>query len=243
MGKAVAVALVVSAAPAGAQTLNINFGPTAPSPTYAAAGQAGTWNAVGGTPGMTYDFVAVDGSPSGVTMYQAPTPTAVTGTDPSVTGDDATLLDSSLLTTGAETCLFFSGFTPGTYEVLIYAWVPSQPSVLSRTRQDQAPSTIDVGGAWPGHHAEGVTYARYTVTVDSGGMLPAHSGLATGQPSAALNGVQIRPLPSTGGNDASPIDYGDAGTTPPVHHGGCSTGGGAGAGVLLALLALVRRRR
>jgi hypothetical protein len=246
MGRLVAVAVLVAASPVAAQTINVNFGPTAPSPNYAAAGGAGMWNAIAGSPSVTYNLVASDGTPSGVTVSQAPTPTLLAGSDPSVTGDDATLLNNALLTTGAETCLFFNGFSAGTYEVLIYAWVPSQPSVLSRTRQDEAPSTIDVGGAWPGHHAENVTFARYIVTVDSGGMLPAHSGLATGQPSAALNGVQIRPVGVSGGGDSGVIDYGDASTTPPPppghHGGGCSAGGNAGALVLLAL-AFVRRRR
>jgi MYXO-CTERM domain-containing protein len=235
----------VLAAPAGAQSININIGTTgAPSSSYAAAGAAGTWNNVTGVAGPTFDFVALDGSPSGVTATQTPTTTLLTGTDPSVSGDDAKLLNSGLVTTSssAETCLNFLGFAPDTYEVLIYAWVPNQPTVKSRTRQDEAPTTIDVGGAWPGSHAEGVTFARYVVTVDSSGALPAHSGLAPGQPSAALNGIQIRPTTAAAG-DAGISDPGDAGTTDPHHGGGCSTGGGGGLGLAIVALGLVRRRR
>ncbi len=236
-----------------AQTVNVNFGDAAtdtPAPTYAAAGDAGTWNTVSGVAGMTFHLVATDGA-AGITLTQTPTTTLLATTDPSVTGDDAKLLNHGLVTTGAETCLMFDGMAPGSYEVLIYAWTPDAPTVLSRTRQDEAPSTIDVGGAWTGAFAEGVTHARYVVTVDQTGQLPAHSGLAPGQPSAALNAIQIRPLsnnPDAGvvGPDAGEPagGGGDAATGPAPHHsGGCSSSGGAGLPVAFALLALARRRR
>lgn len=251
----VVIGVLAIAAPAGAQSINVSFGHDsgAPSASYAAAGGAGTWNAVTGVAGSSFDLVAVDGSPSGVTVSQSPTTTVLTATDGTVSGDDATLLDNGLVTTGAETCLMFANVAAGTYEVLVYAWVPGQASVLSRTRQDEAPSTIDVGGAWTGAHVEGVTYARYVVTVDGTGMLPAHSGLVPGAPSAALNGVQIRPFDSGGGGggggggtDAGTAGGGgggDASTDAPAHAGGCQTGPDAGIGLALGLAALVRRRR
>ncbi|HUJ57456.1 MAG TPA: hypothetical protein VLX92_03160, partial [Kofleriaceae bacterium] len=216
------VVMLAVAAPAGAQSFNISFGQTSdpPSASYAAAGAAGTWNAVSGVAGPEYALVTIDGSASQVVVSQQPTTTVIATSDPSVTGDDAKLLDHGLVTSSAETCLMFSGMAPGTYEVLIYAWLPDEPTVKSRTRQDEAPSTIDVGGAWTGSHAAGVTYARYVVTVDSSGNLPAHSGLAPDMPSAALNGIQIRPLDSIGADagmqpDAagSNQETGDAGTT------------------------------
>ena len=232
--------VVMFAAPASAQSVNVNFsaGP-APSATYAAAGAAGTWNAVTGIAGTTFKLVGLDGSKTPITVSQSPTTTLLTDTDPSVTGDDATLLDTGLVTTGAETRLAFNGFQPGTYEVLVYAWVPNGPTVKSRTRQDEAPTTIDVGGAWTGAHAVGVTYARYVVTVGNDGNLPAHSGLVPGQPSAALNGIQIRPLPDVesdagvgAADDAgggSP-ETGDAGTDSAHHGGGCNSGRGVARG-------------
>jgi MYXO-CTERM domain-containing protein len=236
----VLVALAYSSA--YGQSINISFGhdSAGPSPSYAARGAAGVWNSITGVSGSSFDLVAIDGSPSGVTVSQSPTTTTLTTPDPSVDGDDARLLNSGLVTTGAETCLSFSGFKPGQYEVLIYAWLPNQPTVKSRTRQDEAPSTTDVGGAWTGAHAEGVTYARYVVTVDGSGSLPAHSGLVPGAPMSALNGIQIRPLSSvesTGGE-------------PKMSSGGCSSGGGGGAGPLgvaallaaLILVAVLRRR-
>jgi hypothetical protein len=214
------VIVALTCGSAWAQSINVSFGHTSggPSPAYAAAGAAGVWNAVTGVSGSSFDLVATDGAPSGVSVSQSPTTTLLTTPDPSLAGDDARLLNAGLVTSDAETCLSFSGFKPGDYEVLIYAWLPDQPSVKSRTRQDEAPSTIDVGGRWTGAHAEGVTYARYVVTVDASGALPAHSGLAPGASMSALNAIQIRPLAvapadmhhagggcSMSGNDVSPL--------------------------------------
>jgi hypothetical protein len=253
MGRLTGVVLLAITAPASAQSLNVSFtAGSGPSSGYAAAGGAGVWNAVTGVAGPSYNLVGIDGSPSGVAMTQSPTTTLITATDASVSGDDATLLDHGLVTTGAETCLSFNGFQPGSYEVLIYAWLPGQPTVKSRTRQDEAPMTIDVGGAWTGAHVAGVTYARYVVDVGSDGILPAHSGLAPSAPSAALNGVQIRPLASAG-VDAGPRDGAgggggatdDAGTDPQPHGGGCNSGrtGGLAPGLLVLGFLLRRRRR
>jgi hypothetical protein len=209
---------------ANAQSINISFGHASggPSAGYAAAGASGVWNSITGVAGSSFSLAAIDGSPSGVSVSQSPTTTVLTTPDPSVSGDDAKLLNSGLVTTGAETCLSFVGFKPGTYEVLVYAWLPNHPTIKSRTRQDQAPSTIDVGGAWSGTHAEAVTYARYVVTVDSSGSLPAHSGLVPGAPMSALNGVQIRPLSTVArdagtmlGADASDMSSHDSGSPIP----------------------------
>jgi hypothetical protein len=227
VGVAVVAAIAAPARIAGAQSINVSFGHTSdgPAASYAAAGTAGVWNTVTGIDGSTFDMVGLDGHATGVTMTQSPTTTTLSGSDPSVSGDDAKLLNTGLDTTGAETCLAFAGMAAGDYEVLVYAWTPNQPSVKSRTRQDSAPATIDVGGAWTGDHVEGVTYARYMVTVGHDGALPAHSGLAPNMPSAALNGVQIRSLSQqTGGGDAGVTEAGDAGTT--SGGGGMMSGGG-----------------
>jgi hypothetical protein len=255
----VLVVLGTASATAHAQSINVSFGHTsgAPSSSYAAAGAAGVWNAVTGISGPTFTLVDTDGAPTSVTLTQSPTTTVLANPDPSVSGDDAALLDNGLVTNGAETCLAFSGFQPGTYEVLVYAWLPNQPTMLSRTRQDEAPSTIDVGGAWTGAHAAGITYARYVVTVDASGSLPAHSGLAPNTALAALNGVQIRPLPATGSPDAGVVTPPDAAVTQDPdagasaandNGGGCSTGGGGASWLAIAMIAGLairtsRRRR
>ena len=248
--------MLAIASSASAQSINVNFSEagSTPSSSYAAAGGAGMWNTVTGLAGQTFTLFATDGSPTGVTVIQQPTATLITTTDPSVSGDDAILLNHGLVTTNQETCLAFSNMHAGSYEVLVYAWLPLQPTVKSRTRQDEAPSTIDVGGAWPGHHEEGITYARYMVQVSSDGMLPAHSGLAPNAPAAALNAVQIRLLSQ--GADGAPVglDATTGGGNNPDGglggggggHGGCATTRDAGPGALvvgLAIVAGLRRRR
>ncbi len=245
------------AASARAQSVNINFTADpngAPASSYGAAGIPGTWNAVTGIDGPTFHFVDIHGGTTNVTMTQSPTEMDLSGgDDAALSGDDAKLLNTGIFTTSAETCLTFAGFNAGDYEILVYAYSPSQPTIKSRTRQDDAPSTIDVGGAWSGAHVEGITYARYPVTVTNGN-LPAHSGLAPNMPSAMLNGIQIRLLTDVippndagvgGDGGGSNNESGDAGiTSGGSHHSGCSVGGGgSGAGMLLIALGLVRRRR
>src|SRR5262249_13512215 len=137
--------------------------------------------------------------------------------DPSVSGDDAALLDDALITNiaGQEVCLGIHGLQPGMYEVLIYAWMPNASTVKSRARQDLSTMTIDVGGAWTGTHVAGVTYARWVLMIDSSGFLGSHSGIvpnALAANGAALNGIQIRPL-TAGNPDAASSP--DAGSTPP----------------------------
>ncbi len=184
---------------ASAQSLNVNFGPagTAPSPTYAAAGLPGVWNNIEGTAGP-YMLVGLDGNPTSVTLDQSGASTLLSASDPSVTGDDAALLDHALVIYEPlpnETCLIIDGLEPGTYEVLIYAWMPNAPTVLSRVRQDLSTTTYDVGGAWPGAHVEGITYARHVLDLTA--YLGSHSGVPPNgltENGAALNGFQLHKL-------------------------------------------------
>jgi len=185
---------------ASAQSLNVNFGPagTAPSPTYAAAGLPGVWNNIEGTEGHPYWLVGLDGNPTNVELNQIGAWGLLSAFDPSVSGDDAALLDHALVTyapPGDEVCLIIDGLEPGRYEVIIYAWMPNAPTVLSRVRQDLSMTTYDVGGAWPGGHVEGITYARHVL--DLTGYLGSHSGVPkNGLPEngAALNGFQLHKL-------------------------------------------------
>jgi len=210
-------ALSAPAAPARGQAFNIDFGGPAskPADTYAAAGLPGVWNSVMGDSSMTYPLVGLDGRPTSVTLSQSGATSFLSASDPSVSGDDAALLNDALITTDPtnEVCLFIHGLQPATYEVLVYAWMPNAPSVKSRVRQDLATMTIDVGGAWTGSHVEGVTYARHMLQIDSAGFLGSHSGIVPGALAAngaALNGIQIRPL-VPGGPDAGGGSQPDAG--------------------------------
>src|SRR5437899_3122081 len=151
-------AVGIAAAGAQAQNINVDFGPAAagPSATYGAAGLPGVWNSIEGqsTPSVTYNLVDIYGNPTPVTLSQYGGMSLLTTSDPSVTGDDAALLDDYLITYDPtlESCLFVNGLEPGTYEVLMYAWMPNQPAVFSRVRHDLASMTVDVGGTWTGSH-------------------------------------------------------------------------------------------
>src|SRR5438445_993169 len=78
--------------------INVSFGPpgNAPPATYAAAGRAGVWNRVAGQAGTTYPLVGIYGEATNVTLSQSPSTTLLAGTDPSVTGDDAKLMENAL---------------------------------------------------------------------------------------------------------------------------------------------------
>ena len=191
--------LAVSAARSSAQSFNIDFGDpaTGPASSYAAAGLPGYWNAVLGDTSNYYTLSDLSGTPSNVVLWQTGAAGSVTESDPSVGGDDAALLDDGLITytQGVDSCFFFSGLEPGTYELITYAWRPNHPTEQAKSFVDNTPGIEITGGAWPGHHVHGVTFARHIVTVDSGGTMWAHSGLASGADTAVgavCNGMQLR---------------------------------------------------
>jgi hypothetical protein len=200
-------ALVAAAAPASAQDFNVDVGEPGSQPpaTYAAAGSAGVWNSVRAehvapfTPDRTpQDVLLVDvhGNPTNVGFHQYGGMDHVTASDPSVTGDDAALLCDHLAThsTVLESCMYLNGLANGTYEVLTYAWMPNSPGTLQLVRFDDHPGSTLVGGAWPGAHAEGVTYSRDLIEVTEG-HIGFHVGIPGGGatvPGAAFNGFQLR---------------------------------------------------
>ena len=184
-----------------AQSFNLDFGnPTTKPPSdYAAAGRAGEWVGLVAPHGTTTtNLTDVDGVVTDVRVRQLGGTQTLTADDPATAGNDSLLLDDYLVTFNAvESCLFFENLEPGDYEVLIYAWMPLEPTVDSLTNIDQEPGNphVSVGGAWNGSHEEGVTFSRHLVPVGANGILNMHSGLAPGaNPSlgAALNAVQIR---------------------------------------------------
>lgn len=189
--------------PVSAQALNIDFGEVGAGPpaTYGAAGRPGVWNSLRGDHGVTTpNLLGLDGLPTAVSLKQIgglDTPTVI---DPDTSGDDALLMDDYLVTfnAGLESCIFLDGVEPGLYEVLIYARMPNQPAVLSYTSVDQEPGVpyFEVGGPWPGGHAEILTYSRHFAIVGASGDLDLHSGIVPGANAAngaALNGIQLQP--------------------------------------------------
>jgi hypothetical protein len=202
---AILLAVVAGMAPAAAvaQSLNLDFGSSGSGPpaTYGAAGRPGVWNSIPAAHGTTTPgLLDLSGAPTGVSVTQIGGLALLDVSDPSVTGDDALLLDDFLVTYdgGLESCIFLNGLLPGTYEVLIYARMPD-PAVESYTSVDQEAGTphLSVGGAWAGQHAELISFSRHTAVVPAGGDLDLHSGIVPGADpalGAALNGLQVRRL-------------------------------------------------
>ncbi|MEZ5332012.1 MAG: hypothetical protein R2991_08135 [Thermoanaerobaculia bacterium] len=188
----------------GAQAFNIDFGEpeNAPLATYGAAGQPGVWNAFRADNGMTTTgLVDVAGRVTSVSLLQIGGTDTPTVEDPATTGDDSLLMDDYLVTftSSLESCIFLDGVAPGRYEVLIYAWMPNQPAVLSYTNVDQELGNphYEVGGEWPGGQREATTFSRHWADVGVDGNLDLHSGISPGGNEllgAALNALQIRPV-------------------------------------------------
>jgi len=211
------IAALVVGTQAWSQDFNIDVGQpgSQPHPWYAAAGQRGVWNSVTGahitpfTPGPTpQDDILVDiyGNPTSVGFHQFGGMDLVSANDPSVSGEDAELMNDYLATHSAnlENCMYLNGLQNGTYEVLTYAWMPNSTFTRQLVRFDFHPDTYLVGGVWNGQHLEGVTFSRHIVEVTNG-RIGFHSGIPSGgmiNPGAAFNGAQIRLLtgvPTFGG--------------------------------------------
>jgi hypothetical protein len=188
---------------AAAQSFNIDFGTaaTAPPPSYAAAGIAGTWNVVGVLPpGQRQDLVDVNGTPGSARIYQVGGTAMLDTDDPLLTGDHAALLEDMFISFNnpLDACIWIERLQNGSYEVLTYALTPNDPNLQSRVRVDDGdPGAIMVGGAWPGAHAHAVSYARHTVTITNG-VIGLHSGLPQAQIQSGINGIQVRPLTGAG---------------------------------------------
>jgi uncharacterized protein (TIGR03382 family) len=132
----------------------------------------------------------------------------------------------------------------GTYDVQVYtsaAYAQSKQAKYKIMASGQAASKTIDQTAVDGWQSLG------TFTFAQGGHQYVHVGDDTGEPGAdnvqlVFDAVQLVPA-GDGSGSGSGDPNGDPGGSDPTHTGGCSTGSGAGAGMLLALLALVRRRR
>jgi len=181
-----------------AQSLNVDFGSagSAPAPTYDAAGSPGIWNSVGVlVPFARVPMVNADGAMTGVELYMFGG-TQILNVDVAGThADDAALVDDMLIgfNDPVDVCIWVDGLVNDSYEVLIYALTPGNPSLASRTRVDFE-STVpqEVGGEWPGTHLQGITFGRHTVTIVNG-RIGLHAGIYGGLIQSGINGIQIRP--------------------------------------------------
>lgn len=193
------VGLLAVSGGAFAQSFNIEFGApgSAPASTYAAAGLPGVWNTYDAMAfGQRFPLVDIGGEAVSAMIYNIGGTGMMSAGVPGASGDDDALVADAMtsLNNPLDTCIFFEGLTNGEYEVLLYAITPGQPGATNRVSVDHSPQGFQfIGGAWPGAHQEGVTYARFTVTVTDGRM-GMHSGQFGLNALSALNGIQIRLL-------------------------------------------------
>jgi hypothetical protein len=200
---------------AAGQSYNIDFGDPRgndkPASSYAAAGLAGAWNEIGvPASGVYYPLVNLQGQPTAAELYNIGGSDLLVSDDPGTTGDHDALMDDMLIghNNPVDVCIWVRNLPPGSYEVLIYAMTPNNPSLASRTRvdfADQGPAFI--GGLWPGAHALGITYSRHTVTI-ANDTIGLHSGLFNGFIQSGINGIQIRKIHpgDTNGDAVTNID-------------------------------------
>ncbi len=178
------------------QSLNLRFGSAAstPSPNYGAVGLLGVWNSLQLTPDYTLEpLVDLQGNPIAAQYYQSGSSSMLSFDNPLTSGDDGKLMDSMILSSNnpSDGCFWIQGLALGTYEVTIYALTPNDPTLFTRTRVDNgSPGPTMVGGTWPGHHQEFVSFARFTVTTTDG-TIAFHDGLAGAVIQSGMNGMQL----------------------------------------------------
>jgi len=191
--------LLAIATPAYGQSFNIDFGSSGSTPaaTYAAAGIPGTWNAIGVLPPFERaPLVDLAGQPSSAMIYMFGGTIMMEVDDPGTSDDHQALMDDMLIgyCDPVDVCIWVENLVVGDYEVLTYALTPSDPARTCPVRVDfGSPGPTNVGGAWPGDHAELVTYVRHTVT-PTNNKIALHSGTYNGNFQAGINGIQIRQL-------------------------------------------------
>ncbi len=207
--------ILAAGSPVLGQSFNIEFGPSGsavPPSTYAAVGWPGVWNTFASLPtNVTFPLVGLNGQATGAYIYNNGGTQFITGSS-GATGADAALMGDMFLSFNNPTdlCLWVGNLQAGMYQVIMYAMTPGNSSLLSRVRVDNAsPGPTMVGGAWPGHHVQGVTYQTFTITVPANGTIAFHSGLAGGNIQSGLNGVQFVRQPDCYVNC-------DLSTSPPV---------------------------
>jgi hypothetical protein len=197
LGVAVLVPVFMASGAALAQSINIDFGTpdTIPSHTYAAAARPGAWNSFDSLPvNQRFPLVNLYGQPLPARIYNNGGTALLTHQINGATGGDAALMDDMFLSYNDPTdeCIWVEHLLAGTYQVTIYAMTPDDPTLLSRVRVDDgSPGPTMIGGAWPGHHVEGVTYGRFTVSVPADGTIALHSGLYNGFIQSGMNGFQL----------------------------------------------------
>src|SRR5688500_14778757 len=192
------VLLLVLATPASGQSFNIDFGPetSLPSSSHGAAGLPGAWNAIGVVTAFErVPLVGLDGLPTDARLYMfgGSNLSLLTVDEAATTGEDEALMDDMLIgpCDPVDVCIWVENLAPGDYEVITYGRTPGDPAWICPLRVDFATTgPVNVGGAWPGGHAETVTYARHEVT-PTHQKIGLHSGTYGGCVQAGINGIQL----------------------------------------------------
>ena len=193
-----ACAAAVIASPVRGQSLNIDFGSGAgtPSDSFAGVGAAGHWNAIPGVPGVIYPLDGLDGQPSNVAVRVFPIAAGYEASSwefPETTGDLAALLDDGLPGLGdVVVSARIAGLAPGTYEVYTYAWLPNVPGLLTWIFISDVQDSIQViGGDWPGQLQTPITHAEHVVEVTEGMILEINSVGAIWTWDGVMEGIQL----------------------------------------------------
>jgi len=194
---ALVLALPLCAAPAPAQSFNLDLGTwfgTPPATYGAAGGSAGHWNEIDmtGPPDTQIPLLDLGGAPSAVTVqYSAQGNGNYAFNHPGTAGGAERLLDDLCdVGNAAETRFLFRHLQAGTYQVVAYAWAPDSPVAYR-------PEVEVVGGAlgaqisggveWPGDLALGATHVVDFVA--STGVLRVRFSPSAGYASA--NAIQL----------------------------------------------------
>ncbi len=209
--------LLALAAGATAQSLNIDLNRTsgagagAPAASFgAAAGQTGTWNAVGTGAGTT-NLVGLNGASAGVTATVGGNGVGDNESGGAAPADYGLLMWDYTrgITQNGEVELTLNGLDAGLYRVYVYALLPGTEGTYTDSWGDPryhtnwvgvtvgntpAGSEIISGPATAGQFVEGATHAAFNVLVPAGSpdvTIRVGCDLANGVAKCALNGVQL----------------------------------------------------
>ena len=189
------VAGVLTGAPAGGQSINVDYGDGSGTPAsdFAAAGLPGVWNTLSGGPGVPEPLVGLDGRPLAATVAYSLSST-LSADDPATSGNDERLLDDGVVGFGDVAInVTFADLDDGTYEVIIYGWTPQLPGDSTLFIIDDLGAGETAGGPWPGGFQEGVTHVVHTAEVTGGTMNIIVVGGFWGA-TGFLNGIQLRQI-------------------------------------------------
>lgn len=198
--------LVLLAAPAlHAQSMNIDYGVGAstPTPVYAGAGIAGVWNALDGTTTDPVPLVNVRGQISAATIALSLAQPAFMD-DPATPPAHSRLMDDGILGGGdVLITVSFEGLRNDAYEVIAYGWTPTMPDDRTVLLIDGALQVT--GGPWPSGFQPGFTHDVRIVNVSDGTLEIAFGGAQAGD-TGFLNGLQLRRLTPADFNGDGVVD-------------------------------------